>query len=33
MRITTTPATPQEADAWLVESCGDFDESVHNPWA
>lgn len=25
--------SPQEADAWLKESRGDFEESVQNPWA
>lgn len=25
--------TPEEADAWLKDSRGDFDESVRDPWA
>ncbi len=25
--------SPEEADAWLKDSRGDFDESVRNPWA
>jgi antitoxin (DNA-binding transcriptional repressor) of toxin-antitoxin stability system len=25
--------TPTEADAWLKDSRGHFDESVRNPWA
>lgn len=25
--------TPAEADAWLQDSRGDFDESVRDPWA
>lgn len=25
--------TPEEADAWLKDSRGDFDETVLDPWA
>jgi hypothetical protein len=25
--------TPEEADAWLKDSRGDFDESARDPWA
>lgn len=32
-RLRLPMLTPKQAAAWFKDSTGDFDESVHDPWA